>query len=301
MWSGLLLMVLGAQAATLAEARAAERKGAWTTAAGIYATLAEEGSEPARRRLAWLTDRQDADGDWDSLEALDRSRRGQGPAAAEQVLVTAGAAPLVQHEAALWLAAQALDADQPALALGHTQGAWTARGTLSRAVLGQVVRLRAAALSALGRFDEARAVEQVIAVVAPVAQPSKTDRMERAAQHQAVTAASGLVLLVLGLGLLPGAWRGWRRAPRPRPWGLVPLVLLLAGTACIAELREDGSGRWGLRLTVAASVLHLLSVGSARGRGRLGRVVVGAAAGLATLAAAWICVWSTESLGDLGL
>ena len=78
----LCTLALTAHADTLADARAAERTGAWNDAAAAYGVLAAEGSGPARRRLDWLAVRQDPDGDWDGLEALDRSRRGGGAHAA---------------------------------------------------------------------------------------------------------------------------------------------------------------------------------------------------------------------------
>jgi len=297
----LILAVLPLQAATLADARAAERAGAWNEAAATYEVLAAEGSGPAVRRLAWLAARRDADGDWDGLEALDGSRRGLGVAGAEGLLGDQGTAPLVRSEAALWLAGQALDAGDAAGAVVLSDPVWASRDTLPRPVLGKAVRLRADALGALGRYDEARAVEQVLAIDTPAQRPSRTDRIERAARHQAIGVASGLVAAFVVLGLLPGAWRGWRQVPRPRPWGLVPLVLLLVGTAVIVELRDHGTGRWGLPLTLGAAGLHLLSAGAARGRGRLGRTVVGALAGLATLAVAWICLWKTDTLSAVGL
>ncbi len=296
-----LLVCLSAQATTLAEARAAERTGAWNEAAAHYQTLADEGSGPALRRLEWLEARQDSDGDWDSLEALDGSRRGQGPEGARTVLIRETASMLVRHEASLWLAGQALDADEAAEAVAWTDAAWAARATLPRPVLGQTVRLRADALAALGRYDEARGVEELLAVATTAQRPSRTDRIERAARHQAVAAVSGLLTLLVILGLMPGAWRGWRDTPRPRPWGLVPLVLLLAGTALIVELRSDGAGRWGPTLTLGAAGIHLLSVGAARGRGPLGRTLVGAAAAAATLGVAWICLWRTDTLSAVGL
>jgi hypothetical protein len=297
----LLLAVLPLQAATLADARAAERAGAWNDAAAAYEVLAEDGSGPAVRRLAWLAVRRDADGDWDALETLDRSRRGLGVEGAEGLLVQVGAAPLVRSEAALWLAGQALDAGDAAGAVALSDDVWAARDSLPRPVLGQAVRLRADALGALGRYDEAQAVEEVLAIDTSAQRPSRTDRIERAARHQAIGVASGLVATLVVLGLLPGAWRGWRLLPRPRPWGLVPLVLLLLGTAVIVELRDDGTGRWGLPLTLGAVGLHLLSAGAARGQGRLARTVVGVAAAVATLAVAWICLWKTDTLSAVGL
>lgn len=297
----LCTLALTAHADTLADARAAERTGAWNDAAAAYGVLAAEGSGPARRRLDWLAVRQDPDGDWDGLEALDRSRRGGGAHAALAVRQDAEVAPLVRHEASLWLAGQALDAGTPADALGLTEDPWQARAGLPRPVLGQLVKLRAAALADLGRFDQAREVEALLAVQTTAVRPSATDRTQRAARHQAISVASGLVGGVLLLALLPAAIRGWSRAPRPRPWGLLPLLVLLGGTAALVEGRAPGAARWWLPLSVGAAVVHLVSAGAGRGRGRAGRLAVGLAAGTATLVVAWLSLWATDSLLHVGL
>ncbi|GEM_PF-3369310 len=299
--SWLLLATLPVHGATLAQARAAERDGAWNQAAGHYETLAREGSGPAVRRLAWLHARQDADGDWDGLEALDQSRRGQGRDGALAVRDDPGASPLVQQEAALWLAGQALDQGHLDEALVWTDGVWRVRETLPRPVLGQLVRLRAEALAAAGLYDQARQVESTLEVQSAAPRPSRTDRIERAARHQAIAWGSGLVGGVVVVGLVPAAWRGWRRRPWPRPFGLIPLVLLLAGTAALVEQREPGSGAWAVPLTLLAVGVHLLSAGAGRGRGPWGRAVVGAAAAVATLAGAWVCLWRTDTLAAVGL
>jgi hypothetical protein len=295
------VLALPVHAGTLAQARAAERAGAWNDAAAIYQGLLAEGSGPAERRMAWLQARQDADGDWDGLEALDVSRRGGGAESARVLVEDGGASELVRHEACLWLAGQHLDRDDPGLALTRTDSVWEGRLDLPRPVLGQLVLLRAAALSKMGRFDEAREVEAMLAIETTAVRPTETDRAERAARNQFVALISAAVVLVLGLGLLPSAWRGWREQPRLRPWGLIPLVVLLGGTALLAEGRESGSARWWAPLMAGAVTVHLISAGAGRGRGPWGQALVGGLAAIVTLALAWLSLWATQTLSTVGL
>ena len=168
----------------------------------------------------------------------------------------------------------------------------------------QVTSLHAEVLAKLGRVDEARSVEERIKVATEAPRPTAVDQQVQARRRDRLAVASGVGLGVFGVVGLPLAALGWRREPRPTPWGLLPLLVLGLGAGAIAELYTAGGGRAVPPLVALFVVLHLVAAGGMRQIGAERpalRVAFGLLAALATLGGAFLVLWQQGSLGDIWL
>jgi hypothetical protein len=302
----------------LEDARAAERAGDHAGEhAACTALLAGStggaGAEACRRRIAWLEARRDADGSFTSLDALQAVRRERRTLDAEvawarvEAIAGAPSAPArVQDEAALWLGREALDRrDAPVLALSWTTPLWSRlapeRGRPG-GLRAQVADLHARAL--LGSGDEAGAAA-VEAAARPVRSAVPREGLPLALraqrrEHARNGAWAGLAIFALAAG--PPAARTWARPDRPRPRGLLPLLLVGVGAAGLVALWDTSLAPAVLLLVASLAGVHLVAAGALAGTrpGPLRMAQRGVAA-MGTLAAAWLVADRLGLAAQVGL
>jgi len=245
-------------AALLEQARRAEREGrpADEVAACTELLALEAGGGPARvceERLAWLAAREDPGGGFQGLTRLEQGRRG---GELEPVAQDPSVSPTVRAEASVALSSRAL-AEDPTLALHWTEAWWPGEAlpAQTRVLVG---RARLRALIALGREDEARAVD------AALGQSSSSAQVPlRLARREQIGRLSGLGAAAWALPSLPLALIGWRRAPRPRPLGLLPLALVGLGSLGLAVAWERSLLAPFAMLLAGLLLSHLLAAGGA--------------------------------------
>jgi len=209
---------------------------------------------------------------------------------------------LVRAEAGIWLALRALDRDDVAEGLAVTE-ALVALQISEPTLAGRATELRAAALVAAGREAEATALEPPPSPDVPSL--TRAQRIARDLRRGRLARAAAWATGIGGIALLPGI-AGWVGRDRPRPWGLIPLLIAAVGGWLVAEAWEVGAGDAILPFTAGAAVLHLLALGVGRAapQGTAGPFVRSAAA-LAALTATlgWgvLCLGWTRSLDWVGL
>jgi len=306
-----LLLLLPARAGHLADARAAERAGdpgAEHTAcrALVAETPGGPGSEACRRRLVWLEARQDADGGFGALEAMQttrRDRRDLEPAEArarvEAVATEPDASARVRDEAALWLGRDALEQRADAeTALRWTRPLWARLAPQAGRPGGlraQVADVHARALFASGDEAAARAVQAAAAPLRSAVPREGLPLALRSRDRQRVRLAAWIGLGLFGLAAGPPAVRTWTRAPRPRPWGLAPLLLVGLGAAGLAAAWDAWTAAGVLAVLVTLSATHLVSAGAlAATPAGVRKTGLRVLAVLGTLAAAWL---ASDALG----
>jgi hypothetical protein len=314
----LLLAALPARAGHLEDARAAERAGDHAAEhAACTALLGEDaggpGAEACRRRIAWLDARRDTDGGFAALEALQavrRDRRTLAPEDAwsrvEAVARATEAAARVRDEAALWLAREALDRrEDAALALTWTGPLWARLAPEAGRPGGlraQAADLHARALLGTGDEAGARAVE---AAAAPVRSAVPREGLPLAIRNRdrarARTGAwAGLALFGLAAG--PPAVRTWRGPDRPRPRGLVPLLVVGLGATGLVAAWDLATAPGVLAVVGAFAAVHLVAAGAlaATPAGPL-RVAQRLVAVVGTLAAGWLVADRLGLAAQVGL
>jgi hypothetical protein len=220
-------------------------------------------------RRAFLDARRDPDGGFRGWRALEEARRsgadrGAQRAAIEALVAGEGVAEATRREAWGWLADDALRRqNDPEEALR-----WSAPLiALPDLPLDERRRYRivhARALAALGRWDEARAVEAEVLVLPTGRRPSPVDQAARDVRRRGLAeGAAG----VLGALVLTAAARAGVRRPvgGARGWGPLAVGLLGAGGILVAW---DASNV-GLFATVAAglAITHALAYAAGSGPG----------------------------------
>lgn len=317
-----------AQEEAFRAARAAEGEGRWGEAARQYARALDASRRggrtvAARQRLAWIEARRDAGGGFGGLEEL-QAARGAGSGApgarerVERLFARGDLSSALRAEAGIWLAQDALERrGDPGAALAITRALWPGAAELPPEVRGILARRHAEALAGTGRWEEARAVEAgaLEPAVAAAAARSRAERlgpvdlMAREEARRRLALASWGALLAFGAVGGPLAWRGWRRRPRPLPWGFLPLLALVGLAGVLVELYEPSSGRAFPALAAAAAGIHGVAAGAgieARARPpgatrRALRLGLGLLAAAATLGAAYLVFAAHGELLRVGL
>ncbi|MCB9780701.1 MAG: hypothetical protein H6742_19190 [Alphaproteobacteria bacterium] len=288
----------------LAAARAAERAGdpatEWEACEAVLAFGEERHRRSCEGRIELLDDYRDQDGGFDDLSALERARRApdeEKAAAFEALEADEGRAAPVRAAAATWLVKEAIDADDLDLALAVSDRWWAPEATtdglaalaLPERDARRHARLRVRLLFALGRSDDAHAVESLLgAATARAPAIGELAALETARTRSRLGILGRGVLAAWLLVALPLAVRGWLRRPRPALRGLVPLgVVGLGGLALAAAWAPEVAAPFLALLGVLVGT-HLLSAGGAAAlRDRpMWTGLFGLASGLATLAAA---------------
>lgn len=315
-----------AQEEAFRAARAAEGEGLWEEAARQYAralAASRRGGRTvaARQRLAWMEARRDAGGGFGGLEELQAARRAgtgsPGRDGVERLFRRGDLSPALRAEAGIWLAQDALERrGDPGAALAITRELWPGAAELPPEVRRILARRHAEALAGTGRWEEARAVEAgaLDQAVAEAVARSRADRlgpvdlMARDEARRRLALASWGALLAFGAVGGPLAWRGWRRRPRPLPWGFLPLLALVGLAGVLVEIYEPSGGRAFPALAAAAAGIHGVAAGAAieararppGGRGAL-RLGLGLLAAAATLGAAFLVFAAHGELLRVGL
>lgn len=263
------------------------------------------------RRLAWLAPRQDPDGTFRALTALEAFRRAAQALPPEDARTQAAAlardpqaAPQVREEAALWLAREALRREQADEALAWTTPLWSTTSPSSSS--SEVADLHARALLLSGDVAGAQAVEAAAdplrSLRAREGFPLKLLEHRRDRLHRLSWGLLGGYLL-LAVPLAAAGW--WQvRAAAPRPVGLLALALIGASFAALSALREPGSLTTFLALIGAMGVLHLLSAGAllwTRGRTPAWRWGLRLGAALASAAVGYLTLHASGQLEVVGL
>ena len=303
--AALLLLLLAATpawaldaGALFDQARRAEVEQRYEVALGTYERIVAEDrwgprGPAAQLRLSWLDARRDGDGGFDDLRELQRVRRELGRQRAAEgrqalsALRERGLAGALRVDVALWLGREALGRGDAAGALAEVEAVADVQ---EPALALQVVDLRTKALSALGRYDEARALEQAHRVPEGGARGRSVAAQRQQDERFARIVDGGLVGLALfALVAARPALRGLRRRRGLRPWGLALLALAAGGAAGIAEGWGDHLGAFGWPLLGAFAAVHGLALlallGASSGRHRaLLRVLAG-------LATAGVALW----------
>lgn len=265
-------------------------------------------------------------------ERLESARRLAGTdreAARALVLELAGGGEddVTRWDARLWMASDALRADDGEAALRWTAPLWERvladdlpppleRRTDSpgghRRLETRTADLHSRALASLGRTDEARTVDRTLQardrkrtgsperVEQPGAPSTELDRAAQAAQARTRRALGGVSWCVLALFLLgaaPAARRGLTGGGRPWGAGVVAAFALLG--CGLAEAWADGAGAAAAWMVAGFVVVHLVSAYAGRGTER--RALVGGAAALATVAVGFLALDHADTLGWVGL
>ncbi len=289
----------------MAAARAAERAGQPDAERAACAVVIEQAAGTAAaqtcgERLAWLAARTDPDGGLSGLSRLEAARRtaeGRGDAL-QAVAEDPSVSAVVRVEAGAALAAAELRAGRAEDALARVAGP-SEDPALPGPVRERLLRLRARALVALGRVEDARAVEALL-----VDRPPEVDalaRQRRSARLAPVAAGLGLAW---GLPALPLAAVGWWRRPRPCPLGLLPLAVFGGGGLLLSGLWEPSVAGPFAGLLALLAALHLLAAGAALAlRDRPGWLRGGfsAGAGIATVSLSYLLMQRTGLLPWIGL
>lgn len=294
-------------------ARAAERAGdpAAERAAceALVRTFPDDRSTPAcAQRLAWIAARADTDGGLVGLEGvlnLQREAHALSPeqveARARALLGTPGLSEVLAAELWLRVARSAASRGDPEEALRAAAQGLALPG-IPEPVTRQLRGVEAAALAASGRAEEALAVEQQAGLLRSARPQEGAALVLRERRRSALGWASWAAVAVFGAISTPLAARGWSRAPRPRPMGLVPLTLAILGAAVLAGARDANAGLAALALWPPLAALHLLSAGAAIGRVHCAvRLLIGIMAGLASAGACFLVLQRFGLLGTVGL
>lgn len=287
-------------------ARAADAREDWSAAHAAWSALLAQDpvgarSEAARTRLAWLAFRRGADGGFAAADALSRARAARDVGAMRPLVSDSAAPAAVRAEAALWLAVE-----RPAEALTYTAPAWTLRDALPSDVRGRLGRAHARALAEAGRPEDASEVEQAVrAAVLGVAASAATDegevvRVERERARVRLRWASLAVIGAFGVAGGRVAWTERARIAQLRPYGLIPMWLLVAGGLAVAGAWDPSVLRLAPGLLAGWTVVQVVASASASAPARL-RVLVGALAALASLGVAFLVLQSHEALLWVGL
>lgn len=257
----------------------------------------------AAGRVAWLLARQDADGTFATLHALEAARRGDSDQAVAVLGLAArpGVSLTMRADVAVWRAVGLLAGGDAAGALAATDAVWHERAGLATETRALLVRHRAMALARLGRLEEATAVEAEILTVTDRARPGEAAKelVERRRARLGVVAWA--VLGAWGTAACLGAWWNRKHLRHLRPWGLVPLVLLLAGTGVLLEAWSEGLGRPAGALVAGCAAVHALTAGAQAGAGRWVRLLLGLAAFAATLGTGYLVLWHYDLLDTVWL
>lgn len=247
-----------APADRLAEARAAERAGVPTAEREACLALiagwpdAPE-ARPCRARLRQLERRADLDGGLDDLQLLTDVQRGRAPLEALEPLAQwPGHAPDLTVEAALLLAQNNAQRDDPAAVVARLAPLWAALGadlTLEAAIRLRLGERLAAAWAAQGEVEQAAAV---LAVAAPPRSARPREGAPLATARRRGQRADQGASLVATLGVIGLVWRG-RRGPEASLGPPMGAPVLLAITLLCAVL----AGAWDLSLLLPTGALGL--------------------------------------------
>lgn len=292
------------------EALRAEREGNYERAIAACGELERESQESPRipacqRRTEALERRRDLDGSFASWSELQRVREGfralppeAREAAVAEIVARDSAAPVVRAEAALWLAKGALDAGEPEAAL-----AWLDRRpeTEEEGLEAKDKQLRALALAALGRGEEARALQAQVRVEAKAGgeRPTPVDAALSERRWQKIALVASACVALFAALTAPIALRGFRSGRTdPRqivPMGALPILVSSVFAYGIAEGWQRGAGVALPYMCAGSLAVHLLSLWAlASCEGRLA-LVVRIAALAATLSVALLALWATGS------
>ena len=307
----LLLASQPSRAGHLADARAAERNGDPAAEHAACVALVEEtpggpGAEACRRRLVWLDARQDGAGGFGALEALQTVRRGRrdlelsdARARVEAIATHPDASTRVRDEARLWLGRDALEQQaDPEAALRWTRPLWdrlAPEAGRPGGLRAQVADVHARALLASGDPDSAGKVEAVATPIRSAVPREGLPLAIRSQRREHVRLAAWAGLGLFGIAAGPPAARTWTRAPRPRPLGLAPLLVVGLGAVGLVAAWDAAVAPAVLAVLATLTASHLVSAGALAatppGARRTGLRVL---AGLGTLAAAWL---ASDALG----
>ncbi len=253
------------------------------------------------RRLATLAPRRDDDGSLTTFADLEAWRRdpARDPAALRRLRTREGVAPALRAELALVEASLAQRALDNVRRLEATSAAWAERAHLPEPLLLRATLEQAAALAAVGRFEEAAAVEALRPDGVSAAWGSPVMRARLASRRGALRAMAGAIVALWAVAAVPAAWRP--AAVPGRPWGLVPLGVCIGLAALIAEGWEHDAGLPLLPLLAGGAAIHVIATRALAGRaGTLG-VGLRALTAAATLAVGLLALDATGAWAWVGL
>lgn len=268
-------------------------------------------AERCQRKTAALSRRRDRDGtfsNWSQLEAvraafqtMDGEQRHRRVTA---IWRSETASDAVRIEAALWLARNRLDSNDPGAALSYTEPLLAISIAEEPALMERLRQQHAVVLAALGRSEEALALQANVSVpTAPGAErPTPVDLVLIERRYRALSQVAGALLVSFVLpALLFVLWRARTGALSLAgfvPLGLWPLGIAVVGAYGIAESWERSAGRALPIMGLGFAVLHLLSAAALRAAegSPLSLLLVRAGAAAATLSVAWLALWSTDTI-----
>ncbi len=193
------------------------------------------------------------------------------------------------------MAGRSLQQGHPDEALAWTLPAWTEDSQVPPELRRTFGLRHAEALAAVGRVDEARRVEASLELGGDgLHRRSPVDEIVRDHKITRLRAVSWTVILTHALVTGPGVLRTFRSGRPPTPWGLVPLVFFVGGTALFCGAWEAGLGQWGPPMLLGTIVIHLLTAWAAPSAWR--RWMVPALSGMATLAVAFLALDHAEGM-----
>ncbi|MCO4744946.1 MAG: hypothetical protein KC912_09160 [Proteobacteria bacterium] len=277
-----MLLMGAALASGRAECASAERQGHF---AAMRSACAECSVDQAfcEGRLTWLAQRSDPDGGVTSLQLLADARRDEATAdAIAAMAIDEGASVWVRTEARLWLAAE-----QPDQAVDWLR---SARTMAPEPLLRQVELALAKALATAGEVEEAEQVEAPHRLG-----PTRPSPVQQwlAQRTQRWVAGASAVLLAFFVGVTAPALHRSDRA-----WGLLPLTVLVSGSAVYVGLYAHGAAAGLWLFLPGAAIIHVASVRAFKESPAAWRRVL---SGLATLAWGYLALWWTGTLMQVGV
>lgn len=302
--------------ALLRDARAAERAGDHAAEHAACTQLLAQGAtgrpaEVCEKRLGWLEVRRDTDGSFASLtelQAVRRSRRTLAPEEARArvaALTSAETAPeTVRDEASIWLAREALtDRGDAEDALRWTTPLWDRlRDAPDSATRSAAADLHSRALLASGDEDAALTVESEAKPLRS-AVPREGLPLAMSKQRRGRLRVVSWAVLAAFAGVAgPLAGLAFRRGPRPRPRGLLPLTFACLGAAGLAAAWDPTTlPAFGVLLAALAAV-HTVAAGAlAHRRHPVLTAALRGLTALATLGAAYLVLGHFQLLDGVGL
>jgi hypothetical protein len=245
-----------------------------------------------RERRAFLEARRDPDGGFDGWRGLELARRGREDREAQRSAILTlvggeGVGEAVRREAFGWLADDAWTRLRDPVEASRWSAPLVTLADLPPDELRRYRVLHARVLAALGRWEEAAAMEAEVLVLPTGRRLSPVQTAERDARRVTATwIAGGGVVLFAGIALARSARR------RPGPWGpgALPLAVGWAGAAATAVAWEAAND--GLFASVGAGLAATYALAWLGGAGRGGAMWFRALAALSApavvvLALAW--------------